>query len=117
MARGDIFPLNAAREPFFVKMWPAYETEFETPALMSRPVLINLVSFLSPFHNQLFQLNCDIPAVNFINVKRARFSYKRLFSSYVLALNKLSYKKFAVNFINVLRTAFTLVGPKSVKRY
>ncbi len=33
MARGDIFPLNAAREPFFVKMWPAYETEFETPEL------------------------------------------------------------------------------------
>jgi hypothetical protein len=30
---GDIFPLNAAREPFFVKMWPAYETEFETPGL------------------------------------------------------------------------------------
>ncbi len=34
------------------------------------------------------------PAVNFINNKRARFSYKRLFSSYVLALNKLSYEKF-----------------------
>ncbi len=33
MARGDIFSLNAAREPFFGKMWPAYETEFETPAL------------------------------------------------------------------------------------
>jgi len=33
VARGDIFPLNAAREPFFVKMWPAYETEFETPGL------------------------------------------------------------------------------------
>jgi len=35
-ARGDIFPLNAAREPFFVKMWPAYETEFETPAVHHR---------------------------------------------------------------------------------
>jgi len=33
--------------------------------------------------------------VKFINVKRAHFSYKRLFSSYVLTLNKLSYKKFA----------------------
>jgi len=33
VAHGDIFPLNAAREPFFVKMWPAYETEFETPDL------------------------------------------------------------------------------------
>jgi len=31
--RGDIFSLNASREPFFVKMWPAYETEFETPVL------------------------------------------------------------------------------------
>jgi hypothetical protein len=34
VAHGDIFPLNAAREPFFVKMWPAYETEFETPGLI-----------------------------------------------------------------------------------
>ncbi len=33
LARGDIFPLNAAREPFFVKMQPAYETEFETPVV------------------------------------------------------------------------------------
>ncbi len=33
MARGDTFPLYAAREPFFDEMWPAYETEFETPAL------------------------------------------------------------------------------------
>ncbi len=33
VARGDIFPLNAARKPFFVKMWPEYETEFETPGV------------------------------------------------------------------------------------
>jgi len=33
VAHEDIFPLYAAREPFFVKMWPAYETEFETPAI------------------------------------------------------------------------------------
>ncbi len=32
--------------------------------------------------------------VNFINIKLAHFSYERLFSSYVLALNELSYKKF-----------------------
>jgi len=32
---------------------------------------------------------------NFTNVKRTHISYKRLFSSYILALNKLSYKKFA----------------------
>ncbi len=31
--------------------------------------------------------------VNFINVKRAPFLYEHLFSSYVLALNELSYKK------------------------
>jgi len=31
--------------------------------------------------------------VNFINVKRVNFTYGSLFSSYVLALNKLSYKK------------------------
>ncbi len=33
MARGDIVPLNAGRKPFFVKMWPTYETESETPDL------------------------------------------------------------------------------------
>jgi len=33
VACSNIFPLNAARDPFFVKMWPAYETEFETPGL------------------------------------------------------------------------------------
>jgi len=33
--------------------------------------------------------------VNFINIKCAHFLYERLFSSYVLALNKLSYKKIA----------------------
>ncbi len=31
--------------------------------------------------------------VNFINVKRANFTYESLFSSYVLALNELLYKK------------------------
>jgi hypothetical protein len=36
-----------------------------------------------------------LSGVNFINVKRAHFSYERLFSSYVLALNELSYEKFA----------------------
>jgi len=46
VARGDIFPLNAAREPFFVKMWPAYETEFETPVL--RHVLYRIATIF--FH-------------------------------------------------------------------
>jgi len=36
-----------------------------------------------------------LQGVNFINVLRLNFSYKRYFSSYVFALNKLSYKKFA----------------------
>jgi hypothetical protein len=58
-------------------------------------------------------------AVNFINVKRARFSYERLFSSYVLALNKLSYEKFVhlmlmkltprVKFTNNLWAAFVRI--------
>ncbi len=44
-----------------------------------------------PLHgNLLAQWN---PGVNFINVKRAHFSYERQFSSYVLALNELSYEK------------------------
>jgi hypothetical protein len=33
--------------------------------------------------------------VNSINIKLAHFLYERLFSGYVLALNKLSYEKFA----------------------
>jgi len=54
--------------------------------------------------------------VNFINVLRTHFSYEHLFSSYVLALNELSYEKFAslmlmkltagVNFINLLCAHF-----------
>jgi len=44
------------------------------------------------------QLDCIFgllgSSVNFINVKRAHFLYERLFSSYVLALNELSYEKF-----------------------
>jgi len=35
------------------------------------------------------------PGVNFINILRTHFLYKRRFSSYILALNKLLYKKFA----------------------
>ncbi len=56
------------------------------------------------------------PSVNFINVKRTNFTYESLFSSYVLALNELSYKKRAckmlmklttgVNFINILLAPF-----------
>jgi hypothetical protein len=28
--------VRAAYEPFFVKMWPAYDSEFETPGLRSK---------------------------------------------------------------------------------
>ena len=38
--------------------------------------------------------NCE-SGVYFINVLRTNFLYKRHFSSYVLALKELSYKKFA----------------------
>jgi hypothetical protein len=34
----------------------------------------------------------DMPVVNFINVNRANFTSESIFSSYVLALNKLSNK-------------------------
>jgi hypothetical protein len=47
--------------------------------------------------NPKFFVMHDTLGVNFINVKRATFTYERLFSSYVLALNKLSYKKYAKN--------------------
>ncbi len=36
---------------------------------------------------------------------------------FVLSINGEFQVSSGVNFINVLRTAFTLVGPKSVKRY
>ncbi len=54
--------------------------------------------------------------VNFINLKRANYTYKSIFYSYVLALNKLSYKKRAhkmfmkltpvVNLANILMCSF-----------
>jgi len=54
--------------------------------------------------------------VNFINVKRANFTYESLFSSYVLALNKHLYEKrtsktlmkltTGVNFTKVLQSSF-----------
>jgi len=59
------------------------------------------------------------PNVNFINVKRTNISYERHFSSYILALSKNSYERFAhftlmkltpiVNFTNILRVAFALI--------
>ncbi len=45
--------------------------------------------------DRLTRLVTGTSGVNFINVLRACFSYERLFSSYVLALSKLSYKKCA----------------------
>jgi len=57
------------------------------------------------------------PTVNFINVLRKNFSYKRRFSSYVLALSKNLYEKVVrktlmkltpvVNFSNILLAAFS----------
>ncbi len=51
------------------------------------------------FRSNFFDSNQGIgkcnSGVNFINVKRAHFLYECLFSSYILALNELSYKKFA----------------------
>ncbi len=54
------------------------------------------------------------------------FLYKRYFSSYVLALSENLHKEFAhlmlmkltagVNFINVLRAAFSGKDPKSAKK-
>jgi len=38
---------------------------------------------------------CTPPGVNFINIIRTNFSYERHFSSYVLALLKILYKKHA----------------------
>jgi len=43
-------------------------------------------------------------AVNFINILHARFLYERLFSSYILALNELSYKKRASKMLMKLTT-------------
>jgi len=35
----------------------------------------------------------DMPVVNFINVKRTNFTYESIFSSYILALNKILYEE------------------------
>ncbi len=46
----------------------------------------------------MFFFSCRLrqgPAVNFIYVKLANFTYESLFSSYVLDLNELSYEKHA----------------------
>ncbi len=48
------------------------------------------------------------PEVNFINVKRANFTYERLFSSFVLALNELLYKKCAQKNVDEIEPSFQL---------
>ncbi len=58
--------------------------------------------------------------VNIINVKRTNFAYKRLFSSYVLALNELSYEKHARKMlmkltVGCVSVAFIHGYPKSAK--
>jgi len=40
-----------------------------------------------------FGLTDCLPIANFFKVKRANFTYESLFSSYILALNELSYEK------------------------
>jgi len=59
-----------------------------------RPIFFKRLKMTLFFPHVLSQIFLH-PGVNFIDVKRAHFSYERLFSSYVLALNELSYKKFA----------------------
>jgi len=48
------------------------------------------------------------PRVNFINLKRTNFTYERLFSSYIWALNELSYKKRAQKTLMKLSPALQL---------
>jgi len=43
--------------------------------------------------SQPYTTGSSPPVVNFINVFRSNFSYKSLFSSYILALNKVLYEK------------------------
>jgi hypothetical protein len=70
--------------------------------------------------------NWQTSGANFINVKRAHFLYKCLFSSYASDWAKNLHKKCArkmlmklmagVNFTNILLTAFTLIAPESIKK-
>ncbi len=39
VAHGMFFPLNWARGSFFIWMWPSYQYEFETPALLQETTL------------------------------------------------------------------------------
>jgi hypothetical protein len=41
------FLLMRPASQFFVKMWPAYETEFETPGLYIQKVRVNFIDWLN----------------------------------------------------------------------
>ncbi len=62
-------------------------------------------------HFERFYLVFKQPSVNLINVKRARFTYERLFSSYVLALNKVLYEKFTLLTLMKLTAGYVLANP------
>jgi len=63
-----------------------------------------------PLKGCQFIINKKQPFVNFINVKHANFTYESLFSSYVLALNELSYKKRAHKMLMKLTPFGSLLG-------
>jgi len=56
-----------------------------------RAILVGVTSFGLKSCSTKFAM----PGLNSINVKRAHFSYERLFSSYILALKEFSYEKLA----------------------
>jgi len=87
-------------------------------------VFVCVCKYMKLFSTDI-QINCLLwtmqiskirsPVVNFINVKCANFMYKSLFSSNVLALNELSYKKCACKMLMKLTQGKT--PKKCFKRF
>jgi len=75
--------------------------------------LISFLQLLSSYNEKWFIVQFSNAmsslGVNFVNVKHTHFLYQRLFSSYVLALNKLSYEKIASLTLMKLTAGFLLM--------
>jgi len=69
-------------------------------------------SSLSIKHAKMLDVRTELQAststVNFINIKCTNFTYESLFSSYVLALNELSYKKYACKTLMKLTSSLVI---------
>ncbi len=94
------FSINKFLQRRFHKSRPSYSLKQLFSQVKRPSFLALLLKNLYLDVSQLWQSSCRTvqshsAAVNFINDKCANFTYKSLFSSYILALNELSYEKHA----------------------